>query len=164
MAETPTTTLAFPGGCPDCGRRSVQLPPPLPEFGDDFDWLARDYDGFRLFIMQELAARFPERLQWTPGDIEVVLVEVLAALLDQLSDMTDRIAAEATLETARRPASLNATICAARFAAKRAWPPAIPSGARPFPTPCTAKDSAKASGDSSTTPRGPSSGLAQPRS
>lgn len=66
----------------------------------------RDYDGFRLFMLQELAARFPERRRWTPGDLEVVLVEVLAAVLDQLSDMLDRVSAERFLETARRPDSV----------------------------------------------------------
>ncbi|MDJ0807038.1 MAG: hypothetical protein QNJ78_09415 [Gammaproteobacteria bacterium] len=63
----------------------------------------RDYDGFRLFMLEELAARFPERRNWTPADMEVVLLEALAVVLDQLSDMQDRIQAEAYLETARRP-------------------------------------------------------------
>jgi len=76
---------------------------PLPEIGDDFDWHVRDYDSFRMFMLEELAARFPERRRWTPADIEVVIAEVLAAVLDQLSDMTDRVAAEAYLETARQP-------------------------------------------------------------
>lgn len=106
MAETPEPKLIFEGKCPDCGERRAKLPRPLPDVGDDFDWLVRDYDGFRLFMMEQLAARFPERRRWTPGDIEVVIVEVLAAVLDQLSDMTDRVAAEATLETARRPESV----------------------------------------------------------
>jgi len=107
MAETPESRLIFSGTCPDCGERQATPPGPLPDVGDDFDWLVRDYDGFRLFMMEQLAARFPERRRWTPGDIEVVLVEVLAAQLDQLSDMADRIAAEATLETARRPESVH---------------------------------------------------------
>lgn len=106
MAQTPVGELVFEGTCPDCGRREVTLPPPLPEVGDDFDWLAREYDRIRLFMMEELAARFPERRRWTPGELEVVIVEALAALLDQLSDMADRVAAEGTLETARRPESV----------------------------------------------------------
>ena len=107
MADTPTTEVAFPGGAPDPGRRIVHgLPRALPEVGDDFDWLTRDYDGFRLFMMEELAARVPERTRWTPADLEVVLVEALAAVLDQVSDRADRVAAEAYLETARRPASV----------------------------------------------------------
>ncbi len=106
MADLPPPKLVFEGNCPDCGERRIDLPAPLPDVGDDFDWRVRDYDGFRLFMLQELAARFPERSRWTPGDLEVVLVEVLAAVLDQLSDMLDRVAAEGFLETARRPESV----------------------------------------------------------
>jgi hypothetical protein len=106
MAELPTPQLTFQGTCPDCGERLLALPDPLPTLGDDFDWRVRDYDGFRLDMLEELAARFPERTRWTPGDLEVVLVEVLAAVLDQLSDQLDRVSAEAYLETARRPESV----------------------------------------------------------
>lgn len=106
MADLPPPELVFEGACPDCGERRIELPPPLPDVGDDFDWRVRDYDGFRLAMLQELAARFPERQRWTPADLEVVLVEVLAAVLDQLSDMLDRVTAESFLETARRPESV----------------------------------------------------------
>lgn len=103
MAHLPDPVLSFPGGCPDCGRREVTLPPVLPEVGDDFDWDVRDFDGFRLFMLQDLAARFPARTRWTPADLEVMLVELLATQYDKLSDMLDRIAGEFALETARRP-------------------------------------------------------------
>src|SRR6185369_3749462 len=106
MAELPAVLLSFPGGCPDCGDRQAKLPAPLPAVGDDFDWRVRDYDGFRLAMLEELAARFPERTRWTPADLETVIVEALAAVLDQLSDRLDRVAAEAYLETARRPESV----------------------------------------------------------
>jgi len=106
MADTPVAELTFEGNCPDCGQRRVELPPGLPRVGDDFDWRVRDYDGFRLFMLEELAARFAERTRWTPADMEVVLVELLAALLDQLSDMLDRVSGETYLETARRPDSV----------------------------------------------------------
>lgn len=106
MAENPKITLEFGGRCPDCAERRVSLPSTLPAVGDDFDWLVRDFDSFRRFMLEELAARFPERSRWTAGDLEVVLVEILAAVLDQLSDMADRVAAESMLETARRPQSV----------------------------------------------------------
>jgi hypothetical protein len=106
MAVDPVAELLFDGACPDCGRRLIDLPDILPTVGDDFDWDQRDYDGFRLFMLQELAARFPERRRWTPADVEVALVEVLAYGLDQLSDALDRAASESFLETARRPESL----------------------------------------------------------
>ncbi len=75
MAEEPTVTLNYIEGCGDCGNRRVELPAPLPGVGDDFDWDIRDYDGFRLFMLEELAARFPERRSWTPADMEVVLAQ-----------------------------------------------------------------------------------------
>ncbi|MDR4515030.1 hypothetical protein [Nitrosomonas sp.] len=106
MAEQPSSELFFNDACSDCGYRQVKLPEPLPVVGDDFDWLVRDYDGFRLFMLEELAARFPERRRWTPADMEVVIVETLSVVLDQLSDMLDRVHAEAFLETARRPESV----------------------------------------------------------
>ena len=67
MAETPRSTLTFGPGCPDCGGRDVTLPGRLPALGDDFDWLQRDYDSFRLAMLEELAARFPERRRWSPA-------------------------------------------------------------------------------------------------
>lgn len=106
MASDPTPVLQFDGCCPDCGQRVADLPEVLPAVGDDFDWDLRDHDGFRLFMLQELAARFPERWRWTPADVEVALVEVLACALDQLSDAMDRAAAEGWLETARQPESV----------------------------------------------------------
>ena len=106
MAQTPESHLIFADGCSDCATREVDLPEPLPMLGDDFDWLLRDYDGFRLFMLEELAARYPERRRWTPADMEVVIVETLSVVLDQLSDMLDRVRAEAFLEIARRPESV----------------------------------------------------------
>jgi hypothetical protein len=103
VADVPEIKLHFRGTCPDCGVREVHLPAALADVGDDFDWQVRDYNSFRMFMLEELAARFPERKRWTPADLEVVLVEVMATILDQLSDMTDRVAGEAYLETARKP-------------------------------------------------------------
>jgi hypothetical protein len=106
MADAPKQALSFHNHCGDCGRREAVLPDALPRLGDDFDWLQRDYDGFRLAMLEELAARFPERRRWTPADMEVVLVETFSVLLDQYSDSLDRSQAEAYLETARRPDSV----------------------------------------------------------
>ncbi|WP_147127622.1 hypothetical protein [Shimia ponticola] len=106
MAELPAPELRFDDGCPDCGSRAAVLPLPLPRIDDDFDWKARDYDSFRLFMMQELASRFPERRRWTSADMEVVIVEVLAAALDRASHALDRVQAERFIDTARRPESV----------------------------------------------------------
>lgn len=106
MAELPPSTLRFSGGCPDPGERVVELPAPPVDVGDDFNWSARDYDALRDAMLQDLAARLPSRGRWTAADLEVVLVEAFAAVGAQLSDMLDRTAAEAYLETARRPGSV----------------------------------------------------------
>jgi hypothetical protein len=106
MAEMKDSIVNFSGGCTDCGDRSAVLPIPLPGVDDDFDWKVRDYDSFRLFMMQELAYRFPERERWTPADMEAVIVELLAAALDRASHALDVVQAERYLETARRPQSV----------------------------------------------------------
>lgn len=106
MAELPAPTLSFPGIPPDVGQRTAHPPDPLPPVGDDFDWQLRDYDSFSTFMLEELAARYPDRSTWTEADLELVLTEAFAAVLDQLSDMLDRVSSEAYLETARRPESV----------------------------------------------------------
>jgi hypothetical protein len=106
VAELPPPTLSFPGIPPDVGQRLAHPPDPLPPVGDDFDWQLRDYDSFSTFMLEELAARFPDRSTWTEGDFELVLLEAFAAVLDQLSDMLDRVSSETYLETARRPESV----------------------------------------------------------
>jgi len=113
MADAPSKTLQFrspdPGrdpSCAECGERRVDLPPPLPNISDDFDWLVRDYDSFRLFMMEELAHRFPRRQRWSPADMEVVIVELLASQMDRLSHALDVVHAEHFLTTAQRPESV----------------------------------------------------------
>lgn len=106
MAELAPPRLVFDGSCPDCGARLADLPLPLPGVEDDFDWVTRDYDSFRLFMMQELASRFPERRRWTAADMEVVVVELLAAALDRASHALDRVQGERFLDSARRPESV----------------------------------------------------------
>lgn len=123
MAELAPADLIFDGGCPDCGERIAALPLPIPGVRDDFDWQARDYDSFRLFMMQELASRFPERRRWTPADMEVVIVELLAAALDRASHALDRVQAERYLDTARRPESLRRLLMLIGYDARLRVPP-----------------------------------------
>ena len=106
MARLPDPELIFDGTCPDCGTRAARLPLPIPGVEDDFDWKARDYDSFRLFMMQELASRFPDRRRWTAADMEVVIVEALAAGLDRASHALDRVQGERFIDSARRPGSV----------------------------------------------------------
>jgi hypothetical protein len=111
MAERPRQVLRFdPAGCPDCGRRVVQLPRELTSVPDDFDWTARDFEGFRRVMLEDLAAADPERQRWTEADQEVVIVELLAAGLDRASHALDAVFAERFPQTARLPRSLIALL------------------------------------------------------
>ncbi len=134
MAELNEPTIDFDGGCPDCGERSAVLPIPIPGVRDDFDWKSRDYDSFRLFMMQELAYRFPERRRWTPADMEVVIVELLAAALDRSSHALDVVQAERYLETARRPQSVRRLLKLIGYDAVQRTDPALLAGLPPAPT------------------------------
>lgn len=107
MTERPVPTLEFlEDGCPDCGRRRVTLPRDPVPIPDDFDWTARDYEGFRRVMLEDLAAADPERQRWTAADLEVALVEVLAAGLDRASHALDTVFAERFVASARMPRSL----------------------------------------------------------
>jgi hypothetical protein len=136
VAELSPPRLTFRDQGPDGGVRLVELPGDLPAPGDDFDWRVRDYDGFRITLLEELIARFPERSRWTAADVEVTVVEALAALLDQLSDMLDRVGSEASLETARRPDSVRRLLKMIGFdpigsAFDRPDPVVVPAGTGP---------------------------------
>lgn len=106
MANSPEIVLDFTGACGDCGTRTVSLPAELPPMGDDFNWQTRDFNDFRRTMLEELQARFPQRRRWTSADLEVVIVEAFAVVLDQFSDQLDRAHAEAFLESARNPHSV----------------------------------------------------------
>lgn len=133
MAELSDPILEFGDGCPDCGERRAVLPIPLPGVVNDFDWKSRDYDSFRLFMMQELAYRFPERQRWTPADMEVVIVELLAAALDRASHALDAVQGERYLETARRPQSVRRLLKLIGYDAVQRTDPAILAGLPPAP-------------------------------
>ncbi|MCP4317849.1 MAG: hypothetical protein GY789_17950 [Hyphomicrobiales bacterium] len=134
MAELGDPVLKFEGGCPDCGERLAVLPIPLPGVANDFDWKSRDYDSFRLFMMQELAYRFPDRRRWTPADMEVVIVELLSAALDRASHALDAVQGERYLETARRPQSVRRLLKLIGYDAVERIDPAVLDDLPPAPT------------------------------
>lgn len=107
MADRPPLDLTFnDGSCDDCGRRTARLPGMPVAVPDDFDWTARDYEGFRRVMLEDLAASDPERQRWTEADIELAIVEVCAAGLDRLSHALDTGFAEHFAQKALLPASL----------------------------------------------------------
>lgn len=64
------------------------------------DYTARDYNGFRNAMYADARLILPEWTQRSASDFGVMMVELLAARLDVLSFLGDRIANESFLQTA----------------------------------------------------------------
>ncbi|AML51920.1 hypothetical protein [Falsihalocynthiibacter arcticus] len=107
MAQRPELQLSFtPGDCPDCGSRRADMPPAAVAVPDDIDLTARDFEGLRQLMLESLVLDNPDRQRWSEADLEVAIVEVLAAGLDQMSHSIDVLFAERFLQTARWPRSV----------------------------------------------------------
>jgi hypothetical protein len=88
----------------DCAPEWPVPPPPSPD--PAIDYLAKDYDSFRHVLITAMQQRVAG---WTPtseADLGVVLVDLLAAAGDELSDYQDRVMNEAYLTSARKRVSL----------------------------------------------------------
>lgn len=83
---------------PDCPPLSEDLPP--------IDYLAKDFLSFRRALSDFSALRYPDWQECSEADFGVMFMEALSALADDLSYNQDRIAAEATLETATQRRSI----------------------------------------------------------
>jgi hypothetical protein len=78
--------------------------PPAPNVA--IDYLAKDYDSFRHTLMVAMAARVPGWISTSEADHDQVLIDLLAAAADEMSDYQDRVMAEAYLATTRQRVSL----------------------------------------------------------
>ena len=74
-------------------------PPPI-------DYLAKDFLSFRKALSDFSALRYPEWQERSEADFGVMFMEALSSLGDDLSYLQDRIAAEATIDTATQRRSL----------------------------------------------------------
>jgi hypothetical protein len=77
---------------PDCPPDDT-IPPPI-------DYLAKDFSSFRRALSDFSALRYPGWHERSEADFGVMFMEALSALADDLSYQQDRVAAEATLDTA----------------------------------------------------------------
>ena len=80
--------------------------PPLAGDLPPIDYLAKDFRSFRKALSDFSALRYPEWQERSEADFGVMFLEALAALADDLSYTQDRVAAEATLETATQRRSI----------------------------------------------------------
>lgn len=83
---------------PDCPPLSEDLPP--------IDYLAKDFLSFRQALSDFSALHYSDWQERAEADFGVMFMEALSALADDLSYTQDRIAAEATLETATQRRSI----------------------------------------------------------
>ncbi|MES2717458.1 MAG: baseplate J/gp47 family protein [Pseudomonadota bacterium] len=95
----------FRPGCftNDC---APQLPGRPPAPNPPIDYLAKDYDSFRHTLMVAMAERVPGWASTSEADLDQVLIDLLAAAADELSDFQDRVMGEAYLGSSRQRVSL----------------------------------------------------------
>jgi hypothetical protein len=102
--------FSFKAGCPsdlDCAPLPHECPPDGE--GDDVavDYRARDFGSFRSALLDLAALRYPGwQDRGRAADAATMLVELFAALADELAYYQDRVAREAYLETATQRRSL----------------------------------------------------------
>ncbi len=100
--------FSFKALCPsdlDCELPPRQCPPPAGEI-PPIDYLAKDFLSFRKALSDFSAVRYPDWQERSEADFGVMFLEALSAVADDLSYVQDRIAAEATLETATQRRSI----------------------------------------------------------
>lgn len=87
--------------CDPTPRREESSPQPV------ISYLSKDYDTFKHTMIQAMGERIPG---WTPtseADLDMVLIELVSAAADELSDFQDRVMNEAYLNTSRKRVSLS---------------------------------------------------------
>jgi hypothetical protein len=102
------STFSFKATCPsdfDCAPITCDCPPddvPVPPI----DYLARDFQSFQQALLAFSSLRYPNWAERSEADFGMVMSEILSYIGDELSYLQDRVAAEATLETATQRRSL----------------------------------------------------------
>jgi hypothetical protein len=103
-----SAVFSFKANCPsdfDCKQSATPCPPA--ETSDvPIDYLAKDFTSFLRALSEFSTQRYPAWLERREADLGMVVMEVLAAIADELSYFQDRIAGEALLGTATQPRSL----------------------------------------------------------
>ena len=100
--------FSFKALCPsdlDCEPTPVQCPPVTADV-PPIDYLAKDFLSFRQALLDFSALRYPQWQERSEADFGMMFLEALAGTADDLSYTQDRVAAEATLETATQRRSV----------------------------------------------------------
>jgi len=91
-------TAGRPAGT-DCAAPAPSGPEPAQE-PVPIDYLAKDFASFQQALSEFSIQRYPAWVERSEADLGVMLMEVLAAMADELSYYQDRVLAESTLQTA----------------------------------------------------------------
>src|ERR1043166_1892659 len=100
--------FSFKARCPsrlDCEPKPAICPPVSADV-PPINYLAKDFLSFRQALLDFSALRYPEWQERSEADFGMMFIEALSALADDLSYTQDRIAAEATLDTATQRRSV----------------------------------------------------------
>ncbi|HTT88806.1 MAG TPA: baseplate J/gp47 family protein [Acidimicrobiales bacterium] len=103
-----TVAFSFKANCPsdfDCQTPAATCPPEAP-LDVPIDYLAKDFTSFCQALSEFSTQRYPTWLERGEADAGMVVMEILAAMADELSYYQDRIAGESLLGTATQPISL----------------------------------------------------------
>jgi hypothetical protein len=103
-----SVSFTFKANCPsdfDCETPAPACPAEEP-ISLAIDYLAKDFSSFCQALSDFSAQRYPRWLERSEADVGMVLLEILAAMADELSYYQDRIAGESLLGTATQPVSL----------------------------------------------------------
>jgi hypothetical protein len=98
--------FTFKAGCPsdlDCEPPETCIEPPP---GPVLDYLAKDFASFRAALLDYSTRAYPEWVERDEPDLGMMLLELFAAVGDDLSYTQDRIAAEGNFATATQRRSI----------------------------------------------------------
>lgn len=96
----------FRPGCFNLNCHPPAKGEPTPATSPNIDYLAKDFESFKHNLINAMRERVPGWAPTSEADLDQVLIDLIAADADELSDYQDRVANEAYLGRARKRVSL----------------------------------------------------------
>lgn len=99
-------SFKFRPGCFNANCAPEWETAPAPQPAPKIDYLAKDYESFRLQMIAAMMERVPGWQATSEADLDVTLLELFSAAADELSDYQDRVMNEAFFASCRKRVSL----------------------------------------------------------
>jgi len=77
-----------------------------PEVEPSIDYFAKDFDSFKHTLINAMSQRIPGWQPTSEANFDIVLLELISASADELSDYQDRVMNEAYIDTAKKRVSI----------------------------------------------------------